>query len=63
MSGGQVGQEIVIHGRVVGAQVRVAVILAVHGPDGPYRVRFPDGTETVLFPGPDAEFRSAPASR
>ena len=55
--GGQVGDEVVIHGRIVGAAVRVAVIVEVHGPDGPYRVRFHDGTETILFPGPDAEIR------
>jgi hypothetical protein len=53
----QVGDEVVIHGRVVGDAVRVAVILEVLGPDGPYRVRFPDGSETILFPGPDAETR------
>jgi hypothetical protein len=46
--GGQVGDEVVIPGRLVGAAVRVAVIVEVHGPDGPYRVRFHDGTETIL---------------
>jgi hypothetical protein len=53
----QVGDEVVIHGRIVGDAVRVAVVVEVHGPDGPYRVRFPDDTETILFPGPDAEIR------
>ena len=55
----EVGDEVVIHGRVVGDAVRVAVVLEVHSPDGPYRVRFPDGAETILFPGPDAEIRPA----
>jgi hypothetical protein len=62
MGVGRVGEQIVIHGRVVGHRERVAVIVAVRGPEGPYQVRFPDGTVTVLFPGPDAEFRPVPDS-
>ena len=56
----EVGDELVIHSRIVGDAVRVAVIVAVRGPDGPYRVRFAGGLETILFPGPDAELRPAP---
>lgn len=56
----QVGDELVVHGRVVGAAVRRAVIIAVQGPNGPYRVRFADGAETLLVPGPDVEIRPAP---
>lgn len=55
----EVGDELVFHGRHVGDATRVAVVVEVLGPDGPLRVRFPDGTETVNFPGPDTEVRSA----
>ncbi|MFE7135131.1 DUF1918 domain-containing protein [Streptomyces sp. NPDC057638] len=54
-----VGDKLLVHGRVVGQHDRVAEIVTVLGPDGtpPYRVRFEDGHETVMSPGPDTVVR------
>ncbi|ONI91550.1 hypothetical protein ALI22I_07910 [Saccharothrix sp. ALI-22-I] len=56
-----VGDELLVHGKVVGQHDRTAEILEVLGPDGkpPYRVRFEDGHEAVMLPGPDAIVRHA----
>ncbi|HWD06639.1 MAG TPA: DUF1918 domain-containing protein [Amycolatopsis sp.] len=52
-----VGDEIQVHGRTVGAAEQRAEILEVRGPDGepPYVVRFTDGHEALIYPGPDCE--------
>jgi tartrate dehydratase beta subunit/fumarate hydratase class I family protein len=54
-----VGDRLLTHGRIVGQRDRVAVIVEVMGPNGtpPYRVRFEDGHETVMSPGPDTVVR------
>ncbi|MEU6996346.1 DUF1918 domain-containing protein [Streptomyces sp. NPDC046465] len=54
-----VGDDLVVHGRIVGQHDRIAQIVEVLGPDGgpPYRVRFEDGHETVMSPGPDTVVR------
>jgi hypothetical protein len=46
-----------IHGRNVGSGDDLAEILEVRGEGGqpPYLVRYPDGHESVIFPGPDCE--------
>lgn len=50
-----VGNWVRIKGRNVGMHEHVGQILEVRGPEGepPYLVRFADGRETLLFPGPD----------
>ncbi|GAB2923003.1 DUF1918 domain-containing protein [Nonomuraea fastidiosa] len=50
------GDKLVIHGNVVGQGDREGEIIEVRGPEGapPYVVRFPDGHEQFVFPGPDA---------
>lgn len=50
-----VGDRLHVHSNVVGARDRVGEIIEVRGSDGrpPYVVRFPDGHETLVFPGPD----------
>ena len=50
-----IGERIVIHGKQVGQADRHGEILEVRGADGapPYFVRFDDGHETLVFPGPD----------
>ncbi|WP_448072574.1 DUF1918 domain-containing protein [Georgenia yuyongxinii] len=60
----QRGDHIVLAGGRVGETVRDGEILEVRGEDGrpPYLVRWSDGREVLLFPGPDAELRVA-ASR
>lgn len=50
------GDRLLMHGRVVGEHDRLAEIVEVLGPNGepPYRVRFEDGREAVMSPGPDS---------
>ncbi|KAE8418204.1 hypothetical protein BDV36DRAFT_295426 [Aspergillus pseudocaelatus] len=52
-----VGDSIKIRTRHVGGGDQVAEIIEVRGSDGapPYLVRFPDGHESLIFPGPDSE--------
>ncbi|MGW3358431.1 DUF1918 domain-containing protein [Streptomyces bungoensis] len=54
-----VGDRLVQHGRVVGQHDQVTVIVEVMGREGnpPYRVRFQDGHEAVMSPGPDCQVR------
>ena len=51
-----VGDQIVFRGRKVGDKPRPGEIVEVRGSDGapPYLVRFADGSERLMFPGPDA---------
>lgn len=51
----RVGDRVVVRGRQVGAVERRGEILEVHGSEGapPYLVRWADGHEALLFPGPD----------
>ena len=52
----KVGDRLHVHGGNVGNADRVGEIVEVRGGDGgpPYVVRFEDGHETLVFPGPDA---------
>ncbi|MFH8795236.1 DUF1918 domain-containing protein [Streptomyces sp. NPDC017941] len=54
-----VGDRLLIHGRIVGQQDRTAEVVEVLGANGtpPYRVRFDDGHETLMSPGPDTVVR------
>jgi len=58
------GDHLLTHGRVVGQHDRVAEIVEILGPDGspPYRVRFEDGHETVMSPGPDTVVQEGPST-
>ncbi len=51
----QIGERLLIHGKKVGTADLVAEIVEVKGKDGgpPYLVRYPDGHETLMYPGPD----------
>ncbi len=53
------GDLLLVHGRTVGRPDRIAEIVEVLGTNGepPYRVRFEDGHETVMSPGPDSVVR------
>ncbi|MFC4052241.1 DUF1918 domain-containing protein [Actinomadura syzygii] len=57
---GRVGDRLLVHGNVVGQPDRAGEIVEVRGPDGgpPYVVRFEDGHETLVYPGPDAVVES-----
>ena len=50
-----VGDRIHVHGRTVGTKDRFGEIIEVRGTDGapPYLVRYPDGHESLFFPGSD----------
>ncbi|OAH11955.1 DUF1918 domain-containing protein [Streptomyces jeddahensis] len=50
------GDRLVVHGRIVGQHDKVAEIVEVLGADGnpPFRVKFEDGHEAVMSPGPDS---------
>jgi hypothetical protein len=60
----QVGDRLHVHGRTVGGGDRVGDIVEVRGPDGapPYLVRFDDGHERLVYPGPDATVETSGAS-
>ncbi|MET8872543.1 MULTISPECIES: DUF1918 domain-containing protein [unclassified Nocardia] len=51
-----VGDRLLVHGHVVGQGDRHGEIVEVRGPEGapPYVVRFDDGHESLVYPGPDA---------
>jgi hypothetical protein len=54
-----VGDRIVVHGRTVGVADHEGEIVEIRGTKGgpPYVVRFADGHEGLVFPGPDAVIR------
>ncbi len=51
-----VGDRLLVHGRTVGSRGHTAEIIDVRGEGGgpPFLVRYDDGHEAVVFPGPDA---------
>ncbi|MQY31798.1 DUF1918 domain-containing protein [Nocardia aurantia] len=55
----KVGDQVVMHGRAVGMADHGGEIVEVRGNDGapPYVVRFDDGHEGLVFPGPDCLIR------
>lgn len=57
----QVGDRVVIHGRVVGAPERAGEVIEIRGHDeNPLLVvRYDDGHEAILSPGSDCEVRPA----
>ncbi|MGH3453434.1 MAG: DUF1918 domain-containing protein [Nocardioidaceae bacterium] len=59
-----VGERLRIHGRTVGEHDQEGEIIEVRGAQGepPYVVRFDDGHEKLVFPGPDAQIEAPPES-
>jgi Domain of unknown function (DUF1918) len=53
----QIGDKLHVHGGKVGTPDHMGEIIEVRGSDGqpPYLVRFEDGHEGLVFPGPDAQ--------
>ena len=51
-----IGDQLVIESRKVDSPRKAGEVLEVHGADGgpPYVVRWTDGHEGLMFPGPDA---------
>ena len=56
-----IGDRLCMHGRTVDRPDRMGDVMEVRGPDGqpPYLVRFDDGQERLVFPGPDCEVHPA----
>ncbi|MDQ3762283.1 MAG: DUF1918 domain-containing protein [Actinomycetota bacterium] len=56
-----IGDQLCVHGRTVDRPDRMGHVLEVRGPDGqpPFLVRFDDGSERLIYPGPDCEVRPA----
>ncbi|MER7663305.1 MULTISPECIES: DUF1918 domain-containing protein [unclassified Streptomyces] len=54
-----VGDKLLVHGRTVGQHDRTAEVVEVLGQKGtpPYRVRYDDGHEALMSPGPDTVVR------
>jgi hypothetical protein len=52
----RVGDRLCVHGRTVGQADNRVEIIEVRGAAGgpPYVIRYSDGHEAVVFPGPDA---------
>lgn len=61
----KVGDRLHVYGKTVGESDRVGEIVEVRGPGGepPYLVRFADGREKLLFPGPDTIVESPAGSQ
>lgn len=57
----QKGDAVTVPGRKVGDAERHGSVLEVRGPDGgpPYVVRWEDGHEAVVCPGPEMRFTAA----
>ncbi|MET0713900.1 MAG: DUF1918 domain-containing protein [Mycetocola sp.] len=55
------GERIIIRGGTVGAPDRHGQIIEVRGDEGqpPYMVRFDDGHESLVYPGPDCVIEHA----
>ncbi len=60
----QVGDRLRVHGRTVGHGDHLVEIIEVRGSDGgpPYLIRYEDGHEAVVFPGPDAVVETNPGT-
>jgi hypothetical protein len=60
-----VGDRLHVHSNSVGVTDKIALIVEVRGDDGapPYLVRFPDGHETLVYPGSDCVIEAAPTKR
>lgn len=58
------GDRLVVHAHHQGQPERDAEILEVLGADGPpFRVRWDDGRESIIFPGPDVFVEHFPRRR
>ncbi|GAA1825202.1 DUF1918 domain-containing protein [Luedemannella flava] len=58
------GDRLHVHSKVVGTHDKYGEILEVRGENGapPYLVRFTDGHESLVYPGPDCVVEPAKSS-
>jgi hypothetical protein len=58
----KIGDQLVCEGQHVGDRQRIGTIIEISHSDGtpPYRVRWSDGHESYVSPGPDARVEPAP---
>ena len=56
-----IGDRLHIHSRAVGQTPQLAEVIKIHGESGapPYLVRYEDGHESLVFPGPDCTIEHA----
>jgi hypothetical protein len=56
-----IGDRLHVHSKAVGQTPQLAEVIEIHGPDGapPYRVRYGDGHEALIVPGPDCTIEHA----
>lgn len=56
-----IGDRMHVHSRAVGQTEQVAVVIEIHGENGapPYLVRYDNGHEALIFPGPDCTIEHA----
>ena len=59
----KIGDRLVLQGQHLGDGQRIGTIIEISHPDGtpPFRVRWSDGHETFVSPGPDARVQPAAA--
>jgi Domain of unknown function (DUF1918) len=60
-----VGDRLHVHSNAVGDPDKIALIVEVRGQNGapPYLVRFPDGHETLIYPGSDCVIETTTKKR
>lgn len=56
-----IGDRLHVHSRAVGQSEQLAEVIEIHGTGGapPYLVRYENGHETLVFPGPDCTIEHA----
>ena len=56
-----IGDRLHVHSRAVGQTEQLAEVIEIHGANGspPYLVRYENGHESLVFPGPDCTVEHA----
>ena len=60
-----IGDRLHVHSKAVGHAEHLAAVIEIHGKNGepPYRVRYDDGHEALIFPGPDCTVEHAESAQ
>ena len=54
-----IGDRLHVHSRAVGQSEQLAEVIEIHGRAGAYLVRYENGHESLVFPGPDCTIEHA----